>query len=116
MRESAVSIAQGDLWFRRIETLPEGLSAKTTKGGTFALAQSSTNSGDHEVSVESVTLYPTTKPRLSYIVLKTEFADIVHLRPSDTHETARLLGGVGAVWEVRRPREMTPSGWQTVAD
>ena len=42
--------------------------------------------------------------------------DVVHHRPWDTHETIRLLGNPGDVWEVRCQREHTPEGWRRVED
>jgi len=42
--------------------------------------------------------------------------DVVHHRAWDTHETIRLLGQPGDVWQVRRQREHTPEGWRRVED
>ena len=48
-----------------------------------------------------------------YLVAEGAYADVVHQRPFDTHETLRLDG---PVWKVVRQREAAPEGWRQVAD
>ena len=52
-------------------------------------------------------------PTLTYLAIDGQFADVVHHRPYDTHETLRLTKGL---WEVRRQREWSPEGWRVVSD
>lgn len=48
------------------------------------------------------------------------FADVVHHRPWDTHETLRLLYSEvpsgETIFEIHRQREHSPEGWRRVAD
>lgn len=52
-------------------------------------------------------------PMICYLQIAGDFADVVHHRPHDTHETLRLVRGI---YEVRRQREWTPEGWRRVED
>jgi hypothetical protein len=63
-------------------------------------------------------LLTTLDPLLCYLRIDWPFADIVHQRPFDTHETLRLLGSeAGPVFfEVRRQREYLPDGFRQVLD
>jgi hypothetical protein len=45
-----------------------------------------------------------------------EYCDVVHQRGFDTHESMRLGGGIGSIFEVVRQREYTPEGWRRAAD
>ena len=56
---------------------------------------------------------PDGDPLVAILAVEGAFADVVHLRAHDTHETLRLLQGY---WEVRRQREWTPEGWRRVED
>lgn len=106
--------AQGDVLFRRIDKLPEGLVAQ--KRGPVGLVVAHSETGHHHV-IPQETVHHYAQPSsgdalVTYLNVDT-FADVVHLRPFDTHETIRL--GAGA-WEVRRQREHTPEGWRRVED
>lgn len=105
--------AQGDILLTKVRSLPggdltvEGLRAD----GQLVLARSST--AHHHVVEGEARIHQTSDPLTSYLVVEGEHADVVHLRPHDTHETLRLPTGV---WEVRRQREWTPEGWRRVED
>ena len=47
-----------------------------------------------------------------------DYADVVHRRPWDTHQTLRLLadGGGDTIYEIGRQREYVPDGWRRVED
>lgn len=104
--------AQGDVTFVRVDKLPEGLTLKSD-GARAIVAHSET--GHHHVAVaERVRLYGAEDPMVCYLVNETgRYADIVHDRPFDTHETLRLDG---PVWKIVRQREATPEGWKRVED
>jgi hypothetical protein len=118
MKTIKKTAAQGDVLFRRVDALPS--EAKTSKtGASFVVAHSET--GHHHVATVSrggvAMLYDTPSPLVSFIrVGRGVHVDIVHQRPHDTHETVRLLGDEGAIWEIRRQREHTPEGWRRVQD
>lgn len=106
-----VMVAQGDVMFIKVATLPDSVSEQEG----FVVAHSETGH-HHEVEV----LERTKKPKVykkdnfvSYLEIFEEFADVVHKRSFDTHETLRLEKGV---WQIRRQREYTPEGFKRVED
>lgn len=114
--------AQGDVMFRRAKAVPDGF-VKSMAAGPIVVAHSET--GHHHVvedPTESCLHFTSpTDSMVAYLQLGDECIgaggiDIVHQRPFDTHETLRLLGKPGDVFEVRRQREWTPEGWRQVAD
>lgn len=109
--------AQGDVLFRRIDKLPEGLVQMRPQAEGYVVAHSETGH-HHTVSPLEAKLFDRAQrdPMICYLQLASEHVDVVHHRPHDTHETLRLVGGVGAVYEVRRQEEYTPQGWRRVED
>lgn len=106
--------AQGDVLFRRVDQLPKGLTEVDAEKPRKIVAHSETG---HHHTVDGVRMYQGEDPLTCFLVLEgVEHADVVHHRPWDTHETLRLLGGAGAVFQVRRQREYTPQGWRRVED
>ena len=112
--------AQGDVLFRRIDTLPDGLTAvPDDEAGGHVVAHSETGH-HHRVRGEDGARVCHYRPEggdglVSYLVLEGG-ATVTHERPWDTHAPLRLGGGAGAVWEVRRQREYTPEGLRRVED
>lgn len=113
--------AQGDVLFRRIAKLPADAVPVKPEGGELIVTHSET--GHHHV-VQDMTcgLYShPTSSLVGYLQLgdgcaSVGGADVVHQRPWDTHETLRLLGKPGDVFEIRRQREWSPEGWRRVQD
>ncbi len=109
--------AQGDVLFRRIDRLPDDTVEQPHKG-RLVVAHSETGH-HHAVDDPAVKLFEkvTRDPMVCYLQIagEAQFAEVVHHRPHDTHETLRLLGN-GSTWEVRRQREYTPEGWRRVED
>lgn len=109
--------AQGDLFIRRIETLPAGVQPSLPEKGQFIVAHSET--GHHHVIDEqpTVQLFTSKDPLVSYlqVIEATEQTEVLlrHLRNFDTHETIKIQPGV---YELRRQREFTPEGWRRVED
>lgn len=106
--------AQGDVIFRRIGTLPDGVKETTLAGGTAVIAHSETGH-DHAIHNGEARLFQKLEadPMVCYLAIDGDHADVVHHRSFDTHETLRLLKGN---WEVRRQREWTPEGMRRVED
>ena len=104
--------AQGDVLFRRIKALPGDVVEQKPKG---ALVVAHSETGHHHTVDGEARLYEKTQrdPMICYLQIAGEFADVVHHRPHDTHETLRLLKGT---YEVRRQREWTPEGLRRVED
>ncbi len=110
---------QGDMMVRRVASVPSGATPQKTENGLVILTHSET--GHHHAidATDGVALFQDPKdPLVAYLQLDgIEYADVVHHRPWDTHETLRLLGAPAkkTVYEVRRQREYTPEGWRRVA-
>lgn len=121
MKEIRKQGAQGDVLFRRVAYLPDGL----VEAKSLVVAHSETGH-NHEVAPQpgvKLKLYDVPDdPLRSYLVLGrgTSYADVVHKRGWDTHEALRLINespGEGEViFEVRRQREHTPAGWRPALD
>lgn len=108
---------QGDVMFRRVNSLPPGaVAAEPRKGGTI-VALSETH--HHHIATGGSHSYFTmpNDPMRAFIVAKGPVT-ITHHRSTDTHEVMKLLGdGHGeVVWEIGRQREYTPEGWRRVED
>lgn len=118
MREVTKLAAQGDVILRKIDKLPAGAVEQKRKGA-LVIAHSETG---HHHAIDSMFVRhfePADRnPLVCYLQMDTGVGnvDVVHHRPWDTHETLRLLGKPGDVWEVRRQREWTPEGWRRVED
>ena len=112
MIEISTMGAQGDVLFRRIAKVPSGTRMQAP-GGRLIVAHSETG---HHHAIDSPSVRYFTDPQsrtLAYLVVDGDFADVIHHRLFDTHETLRLTKGV---WEVRRQREWSPEGWREVID
>jgi hypothetical protein len=105
--------AQGDVLFRRIASLPPDVS-EDTSNGHIVVAHSETGH-HHVIEDREVRLYEkhTRDPMICFLSVDGDFAELVHLRPHDTHETLRLRHGI---WEVRRQREWSPEGARQLED
>jgi hypothetical protein len=115
MKEAKKQFAQGDVFFERIDALPEGVREAAPEKGRFTVAHSESGH-NHVVDPTQAILFETSDPFIAYLRIADEHADIVHQRSYDTHETVRLSGGDGAVWKVRRQREYTSESVRSAAD
>jgi hypothetical protein len=106
--------AQGDVLFRRIDAVPDGVVATRTDGRPIIVARSETGH-HHVIDDPAVALFVKTErdPLVCFLRVDGDFAEVRHLRLHDTHETLRLCRGA---WEVRRQREWAPEGWRGVVD
>ena len=116
MKEISKAGAQGDVFFRRVGAVPAGF-VEVPRKGPLVVAHSETGH-HHTIDDTGVKSYADpTDPLVCYLQLgDAGFADVVHHRPWDTHETVRLLGGEGIIYEGRRQREWAPEGWVRVQD
>ncbi len=116
MKTVTEAAAQGDVLFRRIAKLPEEAKEVPRKG---ALVVAHSETGHHHSIADKLTRhFETGNPLLCFLSFGDgqTGVDVVHHRPWDTHETLRLVGKPGDVWEVRRQREWSPEGWKRVED
>lgn len=108
--------AQGDVMFRRVDTVPVGFEVSPRQGARLIVAHSETGH-HHAIDDTGVVHYTSGDPLISYLRLESvDHCDVIHHRPHDTHETLRLAGGQGAVYQIIRQREYTPEGWRRVED
>lgn len=115
MKTATKQCAQGDVLFRRVKAVPDD-ARRSARSGQIVVAHSETGH-HHAIADDGIVLFESPNPLVGFLVMESvEYADVVHQRPWDTHETVRLGGGIGAVWEVRRQREWSPEGWRRVQD
>lgn len=109
--------AQGDLFIRRIDKLPDGAKPVAAERGAFIVAHSETGHNHIIKERPNVKLYTTGDPLVSYleVIEATEQTEALleHLRGHDTHETIAIPPGI---FELRRQREYVPDGWRRVED
>jgi hypothetical protein len=105
--------AQGDVIFQRMTDLPRGVVA-APESDVVTVAHSETGH-HHSIHRGEARLFQRAEadPMICYLQITGEYADVVHHRPWDTHETVRLTAGI---WKVRRQREYTPEGYRRVED
>jgi len=107
--------AQGDVFFMKVEddALPKDAKPLPPTSNYHIVAHSETGH-HHAVRADGTVFYEgPSDPFTCYLVVDSAYADIVHQRSFDTHETVRLEKGT---WLVRRQREYTPEGFRRVED
>lgn len=109
--------AQGDLMLRRIDKLPAGVKLLSAEKGVFIVAHSETGHNHVIDATPNVKWYGADDSMVSYleVIEATDATETLlrHLRGHDTHKTLVIPSGV---FEVRRQREYTPTGWRRVED
>lgn len=113
--------AQGDVLFRRVKSMPKGVTEVPREEGALVVAHSETGH-HHLVSAKGVQMFQhPADPLVRFLKVPAQLADgvdVTHHRPWDTHATLRLLGDAAGevIYEIRRQREHTPEGWRQVED
>jgi hypothetical protein len=110
--------AQGDVLLRRVAAIPQSASERRQPRASPTVVAQSETGHHHVIESGDVKLFESPNPLVSYLKLEGPFADVVHRRPYDTHETLRLLSEEHrpSYFEVRRQREYAPGGWRGVRD
>ena len=108
--------AQGDLYIKRVDKLPDGVTAIQPIGGDFIVAHSETGH-HHVVAAQPGVEYfsSANDPLICFLVVKNDDVQLRHNRSFDTHRPIALKGG-NSIYKLTRQREYTPEGWQRVAD
>lgn len=104
--------AQGDVFFRRIEKLPEGLKHAPVVNGHYEVAHSETGHSHVMDSRNAQLLIDETNAMIAYLHVQ-KATPLEHLRPYDTHESIMFEPGY---YEIRRQREYVPDGFRRVED
>lgn len=105
--------AQGDLLIQRVDTIPDSAIEAQPVDGKHIAAHSET--GHHHwlhASVGKMFREPS-DPLVCYLQVTDDFADFVHARTHDTHETIRVKKGN---YKLTNQQEYGPQGWQRAAD
>ncbi len=108
------AIAQGDVMLIPVSELPAGAVAVTPENGSYIVTHSET--GHHHVVMDrpTVRMFQDKMDEMrGWLQIESEPATLEHLRPTDTHEAISFEPGI---YEIRRQREYSPSGWQRAAD
>lgn len=79
-------------------------------GGRLVVGHSETGS-DHATSSTVARLWRGENPLVCYLSIEGDYADLVHHRDVNQHETWRLPRVAGKCYRIRRQREQTPQGW-----
>ena len=109
--------AQGDVLFRRVDALPPN-AGEQKRENRIVVSHSETGHA-HAIDDSGVIRYEVGNPMVCYLRIEGPWADVIHHRGHDPHETMRLRGGTRAkpaIYEVKRQREATPEGWTRVKD
>ena len=105
--------AQGDIFIRKVKSLPKKVVQVDSEDGKLIVTHSETGH-HHYMDPSGVALFQSENdPMVSYLEVSASSADLIHGRSYDTHETLRLEEGL---YEVRRQREWVPEGWRRVED
>jgi hypothetical protein len=104
--------AQGDIYIRRVESLPAGAVEAKPENGVYIVTHSET--GHHHVmEAKKAKMYTLPDSIMDCLLVVEEPTTLDHLRNFDTHEPILFDKGV---YNVRRQREYTPEGFRRVED
>jgi len=108
---------QGDVSIIKAEVmgvnkLPD--DAKEIKPEQERLIVTHSETGHHHFikSVEA-RFYGTSDPNICFLKIDGEYADLIHDRVHDQHQTIRIPRGL---YQINRQLEKRPSGWERVID
>lgn len=116
MKTATAMCFQGDVCFRVVD-MPADVVEVPVKGPVI-VAHSETGH-HHAIEEGAAKLFEKLErdPMICFLQVSGEYADVVHHRTFDTHETARLLNpGPGKCWAALRQEEWTPEGMRRVED
>ena len=109
--------AQGEVYIRKIDALPEGCTPVEPENGHLIIGHSET--GHHHVldrDHAKVMAGPANRNpegmEILYDIVDHP-TEVKHLRSTDTHKSVPLQPGI---YEIRPAREFSPEGWRRVQD
>lgn len=109
--------AQGDVFFRRVDAMPKGLTeAAPNKRHEIVITHSETGH-DHVMVLDhaaepAVQMFNGDNPLISWIKVNRP-TSLDHKREHHKHESILFQPGM---YEIRRQQEQSPEGWRRVAD
>ena len=104
--------AQGDVFIKRIDSLPEGLSKDEVNDSDYIVTHSET--GHHHVmpTKDADFFTAANDPFVLHVVVNNE-TTLRHLRSFDTHKTISFSPGI---YRITRQREYTSEGFRRAID
>jgi hypothetical protein len=113
MRTFKTVCAQGDIYIRRVDSLPANAVEAMPENGMHIVTHSET--GHHHVmTADRVKMFTIPDSIMDiFLVVEEDNTALQHLRPHDTHET---IGFSKGTYHVRRQREYVPEGFRRVED
>lgn len=112
MRVFKNACAQGDIYIRKIDTLPENAIEVAPVNGMHIVTHSETGH-NHVMEATRVKMYTLPDSIMDCLLVVEDQAQLDHLRTFDTHESILFEKGV---YHVRRQQEYTPQGLRRVED
>lgn len=112
MRTFKTTCAQGDIFIRKIEALPDGVIPVDPEKGRVVVTHSETGH-DHVMDAQKVKMFTLPDSIMDCLLVVEDQAALEHLRQHDTHEAIMFEPGI---YHVRRQREYTPEGFRRVED
>ena len=112
MRVFKTVAAQGDVYIRRIDKLPEGVVEVAPKDGRHILSSSETGHL-HVVDSKKTTMYQLPDSIMDCLLVVHDPVALEHLRNYDTHEPILFDPGV---YHIKRQREYVAGAWRKVQD
>lgn len=104
--------AQGDVYIRRIDSLPENVVEVKPVNGQVIVTHSETGH-NHVMDAAKVNMYSLPDSIMDCLLVVNDPTTLEHLRHHDTHEPILFDKGI---YHVRRQREYTPEGFRRVED
>ena len=112
MRVFKNACAQGDIYIRKIDALPENAIEVAPENGMYIVTHSETGH-NHVMEATRVKMYTLPDSIMDCLLVVEDQAQLDHLRTFDTHESILFEKGV---YHVRRQQEYTPQGLRRVED
>lgn len=112
MRTFKNTCAQGDVYIRRVDSLPENAVPVAPVNGMVIVTHSETGH-NHVMEASRVQMYTLPDSIMDCLLVVNEPTTLDHLRSHDTHEPILFDKGT---YHVRRQREYTPEGLRRVED
>ena len=104
--------AQGDIYIKRLDSLPANAVLVPSENGRVIVTHSET--GHHHVmEAKAVTMYRLPDSIMDCLLVVNQPTALEHLRQHDTHEPIMFDKGI---YHVRRQQEYTPEGLRRVED
>lgn len=112
MRTFKNSAAQGDVYFRRVESMPAGVVEVAPENGVLIVTHSETGH-NHVMEATKARMYSLPDSIMDCFLVVNDPVALEHLRSYDTHEPILFDKGT---YHVRRQREYVPEGFRRVQD